>query len=88
MKTTIKMKIVRPLMLWLIRLAGSDIPDARTGKVIGRALLLPWRGRIFVLGIEPCLVPVFYPQARMVQWKTVLGFTRHPVPDFPHEPRS
>jgi len=75
-------------MLWLFRQLGSDILDAETGAVISRALLVPWRGRILILGTVPDLVPVFQPEARMVQWKRTLGFTCHPAPDFPHEPRS
>ena len=84
----VKLKLIRPFLLWLIRMVGSDIPDAQTGEVIGRALLLPWRGRILILGLVPDLVPVFRAETRMVQWKRTLGFTRHALPDFPHEPRA
>jgi hypothetical protein len=81
----IKLKLIRPMVLWLINLFGSDIPDVQTGKIIGRALLLPWRGRILVLGTGLDLLPHFCAQTRMTQWQRTLGFTRHPAPDFPHE---
>lgn len=83
----IKMKFFRPLLHILIHVMGSDITDVRTGQFIGRALLLPWRGRIVVLGPGLDLVPYFCPDTRMIQWKRTLGFTRHPAPDFSHEPR-
>jgi len=84
----IKMKLLRPLALGLINLLASDIRDVRTGEIIGRALLLPWRGRILFFGTSPDLLPIFRPQTQMVQWRSTLGFTKHPSPDFPHEPRS
>jgi hypothetical protein len=84
----IKLKVFRPVLLWLINILGSDIHDAETGKIIGHALLLPWRGRILVLGTGLVLVPKFCPQPRLTYWKRELGFTLHPAPDFSHEPRS
>ena len=35
---------LRDLGLVVARLFASDLVDFRTGKKIGRALLLPWRG--------------------------------------------
>lgn len=70
---------------------GSDIRDVTTGEHIGRAILLPWRGRILLIGKGVAgysLVPRFYPQKRLTFWKVELGFTRHPAPDFPHEPHA
>lgn len=81
------MKLLRPAVFSLIRWLGTDIRDARTGKVLGRVLLVPWRGKILVLGPGLDLVPMFLPQARQTYWKCELGFTRHPTPNFPHESR-
>lgn len=81
----LKLKVFRPIVLWLIRFLGSDIRDVQTGKIIGRALLLPWRGHILVLGTGLALVPTFCPQQRLTFWKRELGFKQHPAPDFPHE---
>jgi hypothetical protein len=82
-----KLKLaLRALVLSLARLVGSQLVDARTGRVLGRALLVPFRGRILVIGLEIAVVPVFIPQDRLTYWKQELGFTAHPPPDFPHEP--
>jgi hypothetical protein len=86
-----KQLLLRPLFLGIINLLSSDIRDVDTGKCIGRALLVPWRGRILILGASVAgfaLVPKFFPQTRLTFWKCELGFTRHPAPDYLHEPRS
>ena len=83
----IRFKLLRPLYYWIVSVAGSRIVDERTGRYLGRALLVPWRGRILVLGYGMDLVPQFCAQTKMTQWKRTLGFTIHPRPDFPHEPR-
>ncbi len=74
----------------LARLLGSKLVDTENGRVIGRALLLPWRGRILVLGLSPSqpVRPVFLAQRRLTYWKQELGFTTHPPPDFPRERHS
>ena len=72
---------------FLVVLFGNDLTDERTGRKVGRALLLCWRGRIHVLGLE-CedqVIPEFLPQERMVSWHRQIGFTTHPPPDFPRE---
>jgi len=84
----LKLKVIRPVVMWFVHVLGSDIRDVQTGQVIGRALLVPWRGRILMLGCGMVLVPKFFPQPRLTFWKRELGFTRHPAPDYPHEPRA
>jgi hypothetical protein len=79
-------KRLRAAVLYLARLCGSNITDYRSGKVVGRALLLPFRGKIHVIGLDAAIVPVFITQRRLTYWKQELGFTAHPEPDFPHEP--
>ncbi len=76
-------RFIRDAAVRLMRACGSDIRDAETGAVIGRALLVPWRGRIKVIGLETTIRPVFLPQPRLTYWKQELGFTVHPPPDFP-----
>ena len=86
-----KQLLLRPLFLSIINLLSSDIRDVDTGECIGRALLVPWRGRIVILGAGVAgyaWVPKFCAQPRLTFWKCELGFTRHPDPDYPHEPRS
>lgn len=76
-------RFIRDAAVRLMRACGSEIRDAETGAVIGRALLVPWRGRIKVIGLETTIRPVFLPQPRLTYWKQELGFTVHPPPDFP-----
>lgn len=74
------------MVLALARRVGSKIVDASSGRVLGRAFLIPWRGKIAVIGLEAEVKPVFLPLARLTFWKQEIGFTVHPAPDFPHEP--
>jgi hypothetical protein len=79
-------KLIRSIGMALVHRFGTRLRDARTGEVLGRVLIVPWRGRISVIGLEDVTVrPVFLPQQRLTDWKQDLGFTRHPSPDFPRE---
>ena len=79
---------LRAVALSVARFVGSDLVDARTGHVLGRALLVSFGGKVHVIGLETSVVPVFLPQSRLTYWKQELGFTKHPPPDFPHEPSA
>lgn len=76
---------LRRLILGLARRFGSTIRDPRTGKVLGKALLLPWNGRIHVIGLETTVRPQFLPQERETYWKQELGFAEPEKPDYPNE---
>ena len=78
---------LRSFVLALARLFASDLRDIHTGEKIGRALLLPWRGKVHVIGLETSVKVEFVPQDRLTFWKQEVGFSAHPAPDFPHEPR-
>ena len=75
-------KLVRSIGLALARFVGTKISDIETGAPLGRALLLPWRGRIRVIGLKAAVRPMFIPQKRLTYWKQEIGFTVHPPPDF------
>lgn len=78
--------LIQPLFLKLIDLFASDIRDFETGEKIGRALLVPWRGQILVIGGQDALlIPKFLPQERLTYWKQELGFTTHRAVDFTNE---
>ena len=77
---------LRPLVMWFAHLIGTRVVDERTGQVLGRALLVSFRGKIHVIGLGVPVVPVFLPQERLTYWKQELGFRTHSPPDFPHEP--
>jgi hypothetical protein len=79
-------KFMRSVGMRLVRRFGARLCDAETGEVLGRVLIVPWRGRIHVIGLEEVTVrPAFLPQQRLTYWKQDLGFTRLPPPDFPRE---
>ncbi len=79
-------KFLRAIGMKLVHSLGTRLRDAETGEVLGRVLIIPWRGRIHVIGLEDVTVqPKFLPQQRLTYWKQDLGFTRPPPPDFPHE---
>ena len=71
----------------LARRIGTRIVDAKTGEVLGKALILPWRGKIHVIGLEVPVRLVWLPQKRLTYWKQQIGFVTHPPPDFPSEAR-
>ena len=78
---------LRSLVLWFARLIGSDIVDQRTGRSLGRALLVSFRGKVYLIGLNAVVAPTFAPQDRLTYWKQEIGFTTHPEPDFPNEAR-
>ena len=78
---------LRALVLRAARGLGSPVRDVHTGQLLGRALLVSFRGKVHVIGLDAAVRPVFVPQDRLTYWKQELGFTAHPPPDFPHEPR-
>lgn len=77
--------ILRAWILWLARALGTEIIDARTGERLGRGLVLGWAGRVWVVGLQRPVYPLFLPQTRLTYWRQELGFATHPEPDFPHE---
>jgi hypothetical protein len=75
--------VIRRMGLFIARAVGSQIIDYQSGQKLGRALLLVWRGKIHVIGLETAVRPVFLPQKRLTYWKQEIGFTAHASPDFP-----
>jgi len=71
---------------WISRF-GSPIRDEATGELLGRAIVLVWRGRIHLIGFSggTPLKPVFRTQDRVRYWRQSLGFTRPEQPDFPRK---
>ena len=82
---TLLSSFIRRIVIALAQSVGSKITDTGTGRVLGRAFLIPWRGKIAVIGLEAEVKPVFLPQKRLTYWKQDLGFTVQVPPDFPHE---
>lgn len=80
-------RAVRDLGVSLAQRFGIRLHDAETGKPLGRVLLIPWNGKIHVIGLVPefSVRVQFLNQPRLTYWKQEIGFTAMPVPDFPHE---
>ncbi len=65
---------------------GARIVDQRTGERLGKALFIPWRGKLRIIGLEEKRVsPRFECQERLTYWNQALSFSTHPEPDFPNE---
>ena len=72
---------------WLAGIFGSRLYDEETGRLLGRAFVLPWRGRIFLIGytgLAP-LRPLAKGDRRLNYWKLTVGFGTAREPDYPRE---
>jgi hypothetical protein len=81
---------LRQIGNYVIGRLGSPIRDEETGELLGRALIVVWRGRIHLIGYSGAgpLRPVFCTQGRICYWRIAVGFTRSGPPDFPrHRPK-
>jgi hypothetical protein len=69
------------------RFLGSRLYDEETGRFLGRAFVLPWRGRIVLIGYTGLmpLRPVVRCDFHLNYWKLTLGFTAPREPDFPRK---
>ena len=74
--------LTRTIGLAVARALGTRIVDHKTGRPLGKALLVPWRGKVLVIGLDAAVRPQFLPQNRLTYWKQELGFTVYPPPDF------
>jgi len=75
--------LLRSIGLAIVHRIGMKIHDAESGRPLGRVLLIPWGGKIRVIGLQLNVRPVFLSQPRLTYWKQELGFTTHPAPDYP-----
>ena len=74
---------MRAVLLGFARKFGAVVKD-ESGRVLGRALMIPFRGRIHVIGLETPVRLVWVPQSRITYWKQEICFAQHSRPDFPH----
>lgn len=78
-------RFARSVLVLVTRLFGRRIIDQRTGEAAGRVIVFVWRGRIRLIGGPLALRPEFSPQERLTYSTQDIGFSSHPVPDFPDE---
>lgn len=81
---------MKKLLLALLKAAtavfGARVIDQRTGETVGKALFIPWRGKLRVIGLkENRVIAHFESQQRLTYWNQALTFSTHPEPDFPNE---
>jgi hypothetical protein len=81
-------KIARVLILKFAHTFGARLKDQRTGEALGRVLVIPFRGKLWIIGLTASVRPEFLPQIRTTYWKQDLGFATHPDPDFPSVSRT
>lgn len=74
---------LRQLGMCVVRIMGTTILDVADGKELGKAIMVPWRGRVHLIGYEGVpLRVVCVPQNRVCYWRIELGFSRAEVPDY------
>jgi hypothetical protein len=78
--------LIRFLGLKIVGCIGSTICDEVTGERLGKALILPWRGKIHLVGYagQPVRL-VFRAQAKVNYWRQSIGFRRAQEPDYPRK---
>ena len=76
-------KLLRSAGLKVAHTIGARIVD-QSGRQLGRALIIPWRGKIHVVGLEVPLSVHWEPQKRLTYWKQEIGFATHASVDFPN----
>ena len=81
-------RIIRIILLRCAHTFGVRLKDQRTGESLGRVLIIPFRGKLWIIGLTASVRPEFLPQRRTTYWKQDLGFSTHPDPDFPSVSRA
>jgi hypothetical protein len=82
-------KILLVLLRGITAVFGARVIDQRTGQAVGKALFIPWRGKLRVVGLaDKRVIPAFESQQRLTYWNQTLMFTTHPEPDFPNERKA
>jgi hypothetical protein len=77
-------KLIRSAILMIAHAFGARVIDFESGRNLGKALVIPWRGKIHLIGLDAAVRPIFQPQKQLTYWKQEIVFTVHPSPDFPH----
>jgi hypothetical protein len=77
--------LFRAIGLFVVRIFGTRLFDFQTGRDLGRAFIIGWRGKVHVIGLKQAVRVVFLPQGRLTYWKQEIGFTTQPPPDFARE---
>jgi hypothetical protein len=80
-----KSLLISVVLRVLRQVFGVTITDQRTGNILGKVLIIRWKGGLRLIGLEGMAVkPVFLSQPKEVYWAQDLGFSTHEEPDFPN----
>ena len=77
-------KLIRSAILMIAHTFGARIISFESGRNLGKALIIPWHGKIHIIGLQAAVRPMFQPQKRLTYWKQEIVFTEHSSPDFPN----
>jgi hypothetical protein len=78
-------KNFRTFGLIIVKLLGSVIRDHEDQSILGRALIVSFRGRIHIFGYQGVpLRPVCVAQDGVKYWRICIGFTKAATPDYPN----
>ena len=70
---------MRHLLDIIVSIIGLKIHCAETGSYLGKALLIPWLGKIYVIGYrgEKPIKPIFLKQEKLSYWQSQIGFVTY-----------
>lgn len=70
----------------LVNRFGSTLSDSRTGKPLGKGLVVGMGRQARIIGAPENLIPIPLPQTRTTFWNQRIGFTVHEEPRFSLRP--
>jgi len=81
-------RLLRQVILGSARTFGMKLVDSKTGESLGRAFVIPFGGKIHVVGLEAekAVRVGFLNQHRLTYWKQEIGFQAAKEPDFSAAP--
>lgn len=75
---------LKSLVHWIVQIIGAPVIDQRTGRNLGKALLLPGWRTIRLVGLHtPYVRAVFLPEDRIRYGRHRIAFATQPPVDFP-----
>ena len=76
-------------LVGLAKVFGMRLVDQHTKETLGKAIVIPFRGKIHLIGFHSAdngfVIPQFVTQRRVTYWKQSIVFAKHPFPDYPNE---
>lgn len=67
-------KVFKYVLLFVIKIIGFKAFDSGTGEFLGKAFVIPFRGRLHVFGLNKRVGVKFLPQKKLSYIKSEIGF--------------